>query len=156
MGGDKDAPRRSQRVMLNASVVVVTQGTDNKTVSEETRTVVVNAHGAVIPLRMSVSMGQSITLRNSKTGEEVSCRVAYLSPHQSDKREIGVGGSACRDNHPSGSVLKRARTTWRPYRYRSLLRWLQTGSEVLHGVRDFATRGVPHLSVWENHLSQFG
>ncbi len=76
--------------MLNASVEVVTRGTDNKPVSEETRTVVVNAHGAVILLRLSVSMGQLLTLRNSKTGEEVSCRVVYVSPHLLDKKEIGV------------------------------------------------------------------
>jgi hypothetical protein len=80
MSGDKDAPRRSQRVMLNASVVVLTQGADGKLVSEETRTMLVNAHGAVIPLRLSASMGQLLTLRNSKTREEVSCRVVYLSP----------------------------------------------------------------------------
>lgn len=39
--GDKNAQRRSQRVMLNASVEVLTRGIDNKLVSEETRTVVV-------------------------------------------------------------------------------------------------------------------
>ena len=87
MSGDKNAQRRSQRVMLNASVVVLTQGADGKPVSEETRTVVVNAHGAVFPLRLSVSMGQLLTLRNSKSGEEVSCRVVYHSPRQSDKRD---------------------------------------------------------------------
>jgi hypothetical protein len=93
MSGDKNAQRRSQRVMLNASVVVLTQGADDKPpVSEETRTLVVNAHGAVMLLRLNVSMEQLLTLRNSKTGEEVSCRVVYVSPRPLDKdrREVGV------------------------------------------------------------------
>lgn len=85
---DKDAERRSQRVMLKVSVVVLAHGADNKRVSEETRTVTVNAHGAMILLK--VSIGQILMLRHSGTGEEVSCRVVYLSPHQSEKREVGV------------------------------------------------------------------
>ena len=50
----------------------------------------VNAHGAMILLSSKVSIGQLLTLRNSRTGEEVLCRVAYLSPYQSEKREVGV------------------------------------------------------------------
>src|SRR6266404_6490492 len=88
--GDSDVQRRSQRVMLKVSVVVLAHGADNKRVSEETRTVTVNAHGAMILLGMKVSIGQILMLRHSGTGEEVSCRVVYLSPHQSEKREVGV------------------------------------------------------------------
>ena len=87
---DSDAQRRSQRVMLKVSVIVLAHGADNKRVSEETRTVTVNAHGAMILLGMKVSIGQILMLRHSGTGEEVSCRVVYLSPHQSEKREVGV------------------------------------------------------------------
>src|SRR5713101_6468930 len=87
---DKDAQRRSQRVMVKVSVVVLAQGADNKRVSEETRTVTVNAHGAMVLLELKVSIGQLLTLRNSRTGEEAHCRVVYLSPHQSEKREVGV------------------------------------------------------------------
>jgi len=85
-----DAQRRSQRVMLKASVVVLTQGADNKLISETTRTVTVNAHGAMILLGMKVSIGQLLTVRHAGTGEEASCRVVYLSPHQAEKREVGV------------------------------------------------------------------
>jgi hypothetical protein len=90
MSGDRNAQRRSQRVMLNASVVVLTQGADNKPVSEETRTLAVNAHGATILLGLNVATGQLVILRNSKTGEEAYCHVVYVSPHQADRREIGV------------------------------------------------------------------
>jgi len=44
--GDSITQRRSQRVMLKVSVVVLAHDTDNKLVSEETRTVTVNAHTA--------------------------------------------------------------------------------------------------------------
>ena len=88
--GDSNAQRRSQRVILRVSVVVFAQGVDNQPVSEETRTVTLSAHGARILLGLNVSIGQSLTLRNSRTGEEVLCRVAYLSPQQPEKREIGL------------------------------------------------------------------
>src|SRR6267154_2214471 len=88
--GDNNAQRRSQRVMLKVSVIVLAHGADNKLVSEVTRTVTVNANGASVMLGLKVSIGQVLMLRNSGTGEEVSCRVVYLSPHQSEKREVGI------------------------------------------------------------------
>ena len=88
--GNNDTQRRSQRVMLKVSVVVLAHDADNKLVSEKTRTVTVNAHGASVMLGLKVSIGQVLMLRNSGTREEVSCRVVYLSPHQSEKREVGV------------------------------------------------------------------
>jgi len=88
--GDNDAQRRSHRVMLRVSVVVLAHGSDNKPVSEVTRTVTVNAHGAKVLMGVKVSIGQLLTLRHSGTGEQVLCRVAYISPHQSEKREVGL------------------------------------------------------------------
>jgi hypothetical protein len=90
MSGDNNAQRRSHRVMLNASILVEARGPDNKLVSEQTRTVVVNAHGGVILLSVTVSMGQLLTLRNSQTEEEAPCRVAYVSPHLLEKKKVGV------------------------------------------------------------------
>jgi hypothetical protein len=82
--------RRSQRVMVKVSVVVLSQGADNKMISEETRTVTVNAHGAMILLTAKLSVGQLLTLRNAKSGEEVLCRVAYVNPHLGEKKEVGI------------------------------------------------------------------
>ena len=86
---DKNAQRRSQRVIIKVSVMVLA-GADRKSVSEETRTVTVNAHGAMILLGLKVSIGQLLTLRNSRTGEEVACRVVYVSLHEAEKRQVGV------------------------------------------------------------------
>jgi hypothetical protein len=88
--GDNNAQRRSQRVMVKVSVIVLAEGADKKSVSEERRTVTVNAHGAMILLGLKVSIGQLLTLRNERTGEEVACRVVYLSPHESEKRQVVV------------------------------------------------------------------
>src|SRR5260370_39808843 len=89
-GGDMDAQRRSQRVILKVTEVVLAQESDNKLVSEVTRTVTVNAHGPQVLLGLKVSIGQLLTLQHSGIGEEVSCRGGYLSPHQSERREVGV------------------------------------------------------------------
>src|SRR6266853_125512 len=88
--GDSNAQRRSQRVMIKVSVLVLAEGAENKPVSEETRTVTVNAHGAMVLLGLKVSIGQLLTLRNSRTGEEVACRVVYVSLHAAEKRQVGV------------------------------------------------------------------
>src|SRR5712671_291235 len=88
--GDSNAQRRSQRVTIKVSVLVLAEGAENKPVSEETRTVTVNAHGAMVLLGLKVSIGQLLTLRNSRTGEEVACRVVYVSPHEAEKRQVGV------------------------------------------------------------------
>ena len=87
---DNNAPRRSQRVILKVSVMVLAEGADNKSISEETRTVTVNAHGAMILLGLKASIGRLLTLRNSRTGEEIACKVVYVSAHESEKRQVGV------------------------------------------------------------------
>jgi len=88
--GDQNAQRRTQRVIVKVSVMVLAEGAENRPVSEETRTVTVNAHGAMILLGLKVSIGQLLTLRNSSTREEIACRVVYVSPHESEKRQVGV------------------------------------------------------------------
>jgi len=88
--GDDTGPRRSQRVMLKASVLVLARDADNKPLSEETHTVTVNAHGAMILLSLNMSIGEVLMLRHLRTGEEVSCRLVYVNPYQSGRREIGI------------------------------------------------------------------
>lgn len=86
----KSVTSASQRLTLKARVVILSRGDDNKTASEETQTITVNAHGAMVVSRLKLLVGQLVTLRNSRTGEEASCRVVYLSQHQTDHREVGI------------------------------------------------------------------
>jgi hypothetical protein len=76
--------------MLKAPVVILTRGADNKTMFEETQTITVNIHDTMIVSRLKFEARQIITLRNSTTGEEAPCRVVYLSPRQTENREVGI------------------------------------------------------------------
>jgi len=83
--------RRSQRVYLSVDIEVILQRANQPPFTEDTRTLIVNAHGALILLRASVELGEFVTLRNLKTLAEVTCRVVDLgSTNPADPREIGV------------------------------------------------------------------
>lgn len=86
---EKNNRRRSQRVLLGLNVTVIGQGVDKKPIEEATRTLVINAHGALVTLDMRVSIGLQLTLRNGKTNEEVACKVVYVG-QQLSKAEVGL------------------------------------------------------------------
>lgn len=83
--------RRSMRVMLSVTVVVRGKNPDGKSFfDEETKTLVVNAHGALIHLRSEVKAEQRITLTHKGTEETESCRIVYVGRMQAGKAQIGI------------------------------------------------------------------
>ena len=58
--------------------------------SEETHTLIVNAHGALIQLALTVEIGQLLGIKNVQTLEQLVCRVVNLGPDQPGKREVGI------------------------------------------------------------------
>ncbi len=76
--------------MLGVPVLVLGGTPDKHSVLEETHTLVVNAHGALLTLAMKVVPEQQLTIRNMKSKEEQACRVAYLGPTVSGKTQVGV------------------------------------------------------------------
>ena len=70
--------RRSERVLLHVPVVVRTETMEGKRVQEETLTLVVNAHGGLLTLKMEVVPGQPVLLVNPKNGKEQKCRVVRV------------------------------------------------------------------------------
>jgi len=70
--------RRSERVMLQVPIIVRAQTRDGKTVEEETRTEVVNAHGGLMKLKMDLLAGQPIMLINVRSKMEQTCRVVRV------------------------------------------------------------------------------
>jgi hypothetical protein len=82
--------RRSQRVCLSVPIVIVKNDPNKSQASEETRTLIVSAHGALLVLTMPVQAGELLTLKHKKTQEELVCRVVNYGPDQSGKREVGV------------------------------------------------------------------
>jgi hypothetical protein len=82
--------RRSQRVCLRLPIVVLREGPGPNVASEDTHTLIVNAHGALIQLALTVEIGQLLGIKNMRTLEELVCRVVNLGPDQPGKREVGV------------------------------------------------------------------
>jgi hypothetical protein len=82
--------RRSMRVLLSVPVNVSGKTAENQDFKEETRTLVVNAHGALISLAAHVAAGQSITLSNKATHQSIECKVVHLGNAQGGKTQLGV------------------------------------------------------------------
>jgi hypothetical protein len=82
--------RRSMRVLLSVPIHVSGKTPENKDFTEETRTLVVNAHGALISLAARVVADQSILVENKATNQVLECRVVYLGSHQAGKTQMGI------------------------------------------------------------------
>jgi len=77
--------RRSQRLFLQVRVVVEGRLANNPPFSEETRTIVVNAHGALVEMTISLDQGQVVTLQNVRTSEKIECAVKLITPKETKK-----------------------------------------------------------------------
>ena len=90
-GGPDSNRRRSQRVIVNVPITVSNEGGNKDTAfQEETQTLVVNAHGAMIALAARVVKGQTVRVKNRATQEDEACKVVYLGPVSSGKAQVGV------------------------------------------------------------------
>jgi hypothetical protein len=90
-GGSEASRRRSQRVVLKLAVTVCTVDSPKSIAFEEqTQTLVVNVHGALVLLSGLVTIGQKLRLINRATREEQLCRVAMLGSASGGKTQIGV------------------------------------------------------------------
>jgi hypothetical protein len=90
--------RRAQRTVLQVPVFVYGYGRHLEPFHEETTSLVVNSHGALLPLSNRVHMGQELLLTNSATQSEQPCRVVFLASKRSRGSKIGV---AFTDEAPS-------------------------------------------------------
>jgi hypothetical protein len=83
--------RRSMRVMLSVTIIVRGKNPDGRTFfDEETKTLVVNAHGALIHLRSEVKADQKITMTHRASGMTESCRIVYVGKIQGGKAQVGI------------------------------------------------------------------
>jgi PilZ domain len=82
--------RRSMRVLLSVPIQVRGKNPQNQDFSEETRTLVVNAHGALISLSAQVVVNQKVFVSNSATHQTQECRVVYFGNMQAGKAQMGV------------------------------------------------------------------
>ena len=83
--------RRSQRVRISVDVVLTWKEPDGKLASEKTKTLVLNAHGALLLLRKPVKVKDLLTIKNPVTGDELECRVVSVSAAEpSGEAKVGV------------------------------------------------------------------
>ncbi len=77
---------------MPAQLPVVAQGTltDETPFVDPTRAIVLSAHGCLITLSASISLGDRLILRNTANREEQDCRVVYLGEKQGGRTEVGL------------------------------------------------------------------
>jgi len=77
------------RILLSVPISVSgkTSGTN---FTEETRTLVVNAHGALISLQANVAVGETVTILHKASGQFRECRMIYIGSVQAGKSQVGV------------------------------------------------------------------
>lgn len=79
------------RVMLSATILVRGKNRDGKAFfDEETKTMVVNAHGALILLGAEVAANQKITITNKATQKSEGCRIVYVGQKDGEKAQVGI------------------------------------------------------------------
>jgi diguanylate cyclase (GGDEF)-like protein len=82
--------RRSKRFLLDVSVVVRGESVDGQTFQEETFTISVSAHGALLMLGPKVALGQTLLVRNQLTNIEKPARVAHCAVPYGGIARVGV------------------------------------------------------------------
>jgi|SRR5579862_4991543 len=82
--------RRSQRVLLRVPVVLRRQLSGGEPVTEQSATVAINAHGALITMKLPVSDGEQLVLQNPRTRDEQVSRVVYIGQIENDSMQVGI------------------------------------------------------------------
>jgi hypothetical protein len=70
--------RRSERVMLQMKVKVTAEDIEHKPRQEDALTLVVNAHGGLLKMKMEVHVGQPMLVLNPHNRIEQNCRVVRV------------------------------------------------------------------------------
>jgi hypothetical protein len=82
--------RRSRRLLPDVPLVVSGETAGKKAFREDTFTLVVNAHGALVVLAAKVAMGQRVLVMNAKTLEQREGAVAYFSSPYAGLTNVGI------------------------------------------------------------------
>src|SRR5208282_2099797 len=82
--------RRSERVLIDVPVEIGGESADHCVFREETFTVTVSAHGALVMLATKVAPGQRLTVMNTASREEREGRVAYMGPIHAGLAQVAV------------------------------------------------------------------
>src|SRR6202049_576179 len=89
-GSSHVARRRSQRVLMQVAVRIRGEDVQGKNIEEETETLAINAHGALVLMTARFTSGSKVLLQHKRTTEEQECHVVFLGPVRAGKAEIGL------------------------------------------------------------------
>ena len=82
--------RRSQRVLMKIPVCVSVQAGAAPLQEEDTFTLAVSAHGALIAVSAPMYRGQRLTLANPQTKDSLECVVAHIDRFPEEQVKVGV------------------------------------------------------------------
>jgi len=82
--------RRSERSPLAMPVIVRGVSLDAKPFQEETFTLSVSAHGALVAMGTTVTLGQALFVRNPQTQEEAGAWVTRFGPPRGGMAQVGI------------------------------------------------------------------
>ena len=82
--------RRSQRVLMKVPVRVSMYAGNASLIEEETFTLSVSAHGALIATSAPMYRGQRLTLSNPQTNDALECVVAHIDKFPDEQVKVGV------------------------------------------------------------------
>jgi hypothetical protein len=82
--------RRSRRIDLDVPVVVHRPPKEGPQFYESTKTLVVNAHGALLALKGMVAPRQRLFLQNMASGEQQECRVVSVNKDMTGPPTVAV------------------------------------------------------------------
>jgi hypothetical protein len=82
--------RRSSRIFTRIPVRASGKNLNGKKFRENSQTIVINAHGALLYLTEEIGMGNDLVLINPVTEEEQECRVVYLGELSDKGTRVGI------------------------------------------------------------------
>jgi hypothetical protein len=82
--------RRSQRLFLQVRVLIEGQIASKPNFAEESHTVVVNAHGALVEMSVPPDQGRTVTLKNVQTNEKQESKVILVTAGESGKFNVAL------------------------------------------------------------------
>jgi hypothetical protein len=82
--------RRSERILLDVPVVICGGFAERPAFREETFTVTVSAHGALLMMATKVALGQRLVVMNPQNWDEREARVSYLGPDRAGLAQVAV------------------------------------------------------------------
>ena len=82
--------RRSERFPSRVTLVVCGRSTGKGSFKEETVTLSINSHGALLALSANVSLGQRLLLMNLQNWDEVEARVSRLAALDGQQTHVAV------------------------------------------------------------------